>query len=62
MAVLPGKDSPILSRALNARSRFLVTGDERHFGQYLNQFFEEHYGPFMIMEPAVLLKLLKAAA
>jgi uncharacterized protein len=57
---LPGKDAPILSGALNAKSRFLVTGDKRHFGPYFDQTFEEPYGPFTIMEPSVLLKLLKA--
>jgi len=58
---VPAKDGPILSGALNARSRFLVTGDRRHFGAYFNTVFELRYGLFTIIEPSALLKVLKDA-
>jgi predicted nucleic acid-binding protein len=56
---LPGKDMPILWGALSARSRFLVTGDRRHFGAYFDLLFELPYGILTIIEPAALLRLLK---
>jgi uncharacterized protein len=34
---LPEKDSPILLAAWEARARYLITGDLRHFGPYLGK-------------------------
>ncbi|MBZ5703932.1 MAG: PIN domain-containing protein [Acidobacteriia bacterium] len=34
---LPEKDSPILLAAIEARATHLLTGDVRHFGQYLGK-------------------------
>jgi hypothetical protein len=58
--LLPGKDRPILRGALGCRSRFLVTGDKRHFGAYFDRSFETYYGVLTIIEPAALLRLLKS--
>lgn len=57
---LPGKDRPILRGALGCQSRFLVTGDKRHFGAYFGRSFETYYGVLTIIEPAALLRLLKS--
>lgn len=57
---LPGKDRPILQGALGCKSRFLVTGDKRHFGAYFDRSFETYYGVLTIIEPAALLRLLKS--
>lgn len=58
--LLPEKDAPILRGALNARARFLVTGDKKHFGPYFGRSFEIRYGVLTIIAPAALLRLLKS--
>src|SRR6185437_8810611 len=47
--VLPDKDTPILRGALEARARFLVTGDKRHFGAYFGRTFEASYGVLTVI-------------
>jgi hypothetical protein len=37
---LPEKDAPILLAAIEARATHLLTGDIRHFGQYLGKKIE----------------------
>jgi len=37
---LPDKDRPILLAAIEARASYLLTGDVRHFGPYLNKRIE----------------------
>ena len=57
--ILPAKDMPILSGALGGRSRFLVTGDQAHFGIYFGRLLEVPYGFLTIIEPAVLLRMFR---
>jgi uncharacterized protein len=45
---LPEKDIPILLAAIDARARFLLTGDFRHFGAY----FGRKIGGVTIVSPA----------
>ncbi len=57
---LPEKDRPILSGALAAKARYLVTGDKNHFGAYFDQTLATSHGSMTILEPAALRRLLRS--
>jgi len=57
---LPEKDRPILSGALAARARYLVTGDKNHFGAYFDRTFVTSYGLLAIIEPVALRQFLRS--
>jgi predicted nucleic acid-binding protein len=58
--LLPEKDQPILSGAIAARARYLVTGDKNHFRNYFDQTFATPYGLLTVLQPVVLRELLKS--
>ncbi|SRR6266511_4911550 len=51
---LPEKDLPILLAAIEARATHLLTGDIRHFGQYLGKMVA---AGIAVLRPAEYLKL-----
>jgi hypothetical protein len=57
---LPAKDRPILRSAIGARAAFLITGDRKHFGPWMNRAIKTHQGSLIIMEPGPFLDLIKA--
>lgn len=57
-AGLPDKDAPILAAAIAARVDVLVTGDKRHFGDFLGHRVEG----VLILPPADTLALVLAQA
>ncbi len=56
---LQAKDRPILASAIDAGAQFLVTGDRRHFGPWMNRPIKTRYGNLIILEPAPFLAILK---
>lgn len=52
---IPEKDAPILLAAIEAKADYLLTGDIRHFGQYLGR----KIGGVTVMLPGQYLKLKK---
>jgi uncharacterized protein len=57
--VLPEKDRPILSSAIDAGATYLVTGDRKHFGSLMNRPIKTRHGSLIIVEPRSFLNLLK---
>jgi len=53
--ILPAKDAPILSAAIQAGADFLITGDRHHFGRWMNTQIQTHLGVLVIQEPARFL-------
>ncbi len=52
LADLPEKDRPILAAAINARAKFLITSDKKHFGPFYGKEIEgvEVVSPAMYFE------------
>lgn len=59
---LPAKDQPILAAAMQAGADYLVTGDKRHFAQWMNIPLPAATRPLTILRPKVLLQLLAEMA
>lgn len=56
---LPAKDRPILASAIDAGAQFLVTGDRRHFGPWMNRPIKTRYGSLTVLDPASFLARLE---
>ncbi|MGB6130494.1 MAG: PIN domain-containing protein [Acidobacteriaceae bacterium] len=55
---LPAKDQPILAAALQAGADYLITGDNRHFAEWMNIPIPTRVGTLTIMRPRPFLQLL----
>lgn len=56
---LPSKDRPILAAAIQAGADFLITGDQGHFGKWMNEPIPTRLGMLTIMRPKPFLLLLE---
>lgn len=59
---LPARDQPILAAALQSGADYLVTGDKRHFAQWMNLPVPARTGAITIVQPRALLQLLAQGA
>ncbi len=55
---LPPKDQPILAAALQAGADYLITGDKKHFAEWMGKPIPTQVGALTILRPRQLLQLL----